>query len=106
LCSVTDHFDHARHVLLMHPKKQSKEIADLLQFDGWAVTPLYVSAVKSKMKKKRKKAAPAPSPEAASALPKDAVSVSSLRKAKMLVEELGGIKQAKTAVDALAQLLD
>ena len=36
--------------LKAHPKKQSKEIAELLQADGWDITPLYVSAVKSKMK--------------------------------------------------------
>ncbi|MBM4090248.1 MAG: hypothetical protein FJ276_12625 [Planctomycetes bacterium] len=92
--------------LKAHPKKQSKEIAELLQAEGWEISALYVSAIKSTMKKKRKKASPSPSSEAAPALPKDAVSVSSLRKAKKLVAELGGIKQAKTAVDALAQLLD
>ena len=59
-----------------------------------------------KAKKTAKKAAPAPAPDAAPAVPKDAVSVGALRKAKKLVQELGGIKQAKTAVDALAQLLE
>jgi len=95
-----------RAALKAHPKKQPKEIAEVLQADGWEISAQRVSLVKSKMKKKRKKAASAPAPEAVPAVPKDAVSVSALRKAKKLVAELGGIKQAKTAVDALAQLLD
>ncbi|MCY2988685.1 MAG: hypothetical protein NTY19_12565 [Planctomycetota bacterium] len=59
-------------------------------------------------KKKNAKAAPAPAPEAAAApaLPKDAVSLALLQKAKRLVAQLGSIKEAKAAIDALAQLLD
>ena len=57
-------------------------------------------------KKKAKKAAAAPAPEAGPVLPKDAVSVGLLVKAKKLVQELGGVKEAKTALNALAQLLD
>ena len=59
-----------------------------------------------KAKKKAKKAAPAPAPEAGPVVPKDAVSVGLLVKAKKLVQELGGVKEAKTALNALAQLLD
>ena len=66
-----------------------------------------VSVVKSAMKKgKKKKAAPAAAPETAPVVPKDAVSVGLLVKAKKLVEELGGVKEAKAALNALAQLLD
>jgi hypothetical protein len=39
-------------------------------------------------------------------LPKDAVSPGSLQKAKKLAAQLGGIKKAKAAIDALAQILD
>lgn len=91
-----------------HPKKQPKEIAELLNAEGWDVKPQRVSVVKSAMKaeKEAKKAAPPPTPEAAPAVPKDAVSLALLCRAKKLVQELGGIKEAKTALNALAQLLD
>jgi len=59
-----------------------------------------------KAKKKGKKAAPVAAPEAGPVVPKDAVSVGLLIKAKKLVQELGGVKQAKTALNALAQLMD
>lgn len=98
-----------RAALKAHPKKAPKEIAELLHAEGWDVTAQTVSVVKSAMKgkkKKAKKAAEAPAPEAAPALPKDAVSVGLLLKAKKLVRELGGVKEAKTALNALAQLMD
>jgi len=60
-----------------------------------------------KAKKRAKKAAEAPAPEAAGpVVPKDAVSVGLLVKAKKLVQELGGVKEAKVALNALAQLMD
>jgi len=94
--------------LKANPKKLPKEIAELLKADGWDVKPQNISVVKSalKAKKKTKKAALPPAPEAAPALPKDAVSVGLLVKAKKLVKELGGVKEAKTALNALAQLMD
>jgi len=48
----------------------------------------------------------APLPEAAPAVPKDAVSVGHLLKAKKLAQELNGVNEAKAALNALAQLLD
>lgn len=95
--------------LKANPKKAPKEIAELLNADGWDVKAQTVSVVKSAMKKakkKAKKAALAPEPEAGPVVPKDAVSVGLLVKAKKLVKELGGVKEAKNALNALAQLLD
>ena len=91
-----------------NPKKGPTEIAELLKAEGWDVTAQRVSVVKSAMKKgkKQKKAAPAPASEAGPVVPKDAVSVGLLVKAKKLVQELGGVKEAKNALNALAQLLD
>ncbi len=96
-----------RAALKAHSEKGPTEIAELLNAQGWDVTAQRVSVVKSalKAKKKAKKAEPAPQP-AAVELPKDAVSIGLLCKAKKLVQELGGIKEAKTALNALAQLLD
>jgi hypothetical protein len=44
--------------------------------------------------------------EAGPVVAKDAVSVALLVKAKKLVQELGGVKEAKIALNALAQLMD
>jgi hypothetical protein len=95
--------------LKANPKKANKEIAELLQAEGWDVKPTYISVVKSNMKgkKKAKKAAAAPAVEAiAPAVPKDAVSMALLQKAKKLAAQFGSVKEAKAAIDALAQILD
>lgn len=93
--------------LKAHPDKLPKEIAELLQAEGWDVKAQSISVVKSAMKAKKKKGKrAAPAPAAAADVPSDAVSIGLLRRAKKLVQELGGIKEAKTALNALAQLLD
>jgi hypothetical protein len=63
---------------------------------------------KAKTKRGKKavsKAAPAVAASTAAA-PADLVSVAALQKAKKLVQELGGVKEAKHALAALGQLLD
>jgi len=95
-----------RAAVKTYPKKGPKEIAELLNTEGWDVKPQQISVVKSAMRAKKKKAAAAPAPEAGPVLPKDAVSVGLLVKAKKLVQELGGVKEARTALNALAQLMD
>jgi hypothetical protein len=97
--------------LKANPTKTNKELSELLKADGWDAKATYISVVKSNMKGKKKKAkaksAPAPAEAAAApAVPKDAVSVALLQKAKKLAAQLGGIKEAKAAMDALAQILD
>jgi len=95
--------------LKANPKKLPKEIAELMNAEGWDVTAQRISVVKSalKAKKKAKKAAaPAPEPEAGPVVPKDAVSVGLLVKAKKLAAQFGSIEEAKNALNALAQLLD
>ena len=90
--------------------KSPKEIAEIVTASGITTTAGQVSNVKSILASKKKaKAAPAAAPAAeaaAPALPKDAISVALLQKAKKLVAQLGSIKEAKQAIDALAQLLD
>ena len=58
--------------------------------------------------RKKANAAAAPSPEAAATpvVPKDVISIDLLQKAKKLAAQLGGIKEAKAAIDALTQILD
>jgi hypothetical protein len=59
-------------------------------------------------KKKRRRKAAAKAAEAAqtAAAPTDMISVAALQKAKKLIQELGGVKEAKQALGALSQLLD
>ena len=100
--------DAVRAALEAHPDKMPKEIAEILQAQGLDVKPQLISTIKFNLKsKKGRKAAPkaaakkAPAPKAA-----DAVSLDSLKKAQELAKQLGGIKQAKAAIAALAELVD
>jgi len=97
-----------RQALTDNPGKPLKEVSAMLKEQGFDASAAYISKIKSKMqgkRKKRKKAA-TPALDAAPAVAKDTVSVSLLCKAKKLAAELGGIKEAKAALAALAQLLD
>lgn len=104
-----------RDALTAEPKAMPKDIADKLTSQGVNVTANEVSQAKYQLKiakkKRRQKAASqavgaAPSAAAAAATAGDLVSVAALQKAKKLVQELGGVKEAKQALVALAQLLD
>jgi chemotaxis protein CheY-P-specific phosphatase CheC len=93
--------------LKAHKDKSPKEIAEIVTATGITTTAGQVSNVKSILAAKKKaKAAPAPEVAAAPAVAKDAVSVGLLQKAKKLAAQLGGIKAAKQAIDALAQIMD
>ncbi len=101
--------DAVRAALEAHPDKMPKQIAEILQAQGLDVTPQLVSTTKFNLKaKKDKPAAPKAAAKAAPAATKaaDAVSLDSLKKAKELATQLGGIKQAKAAIAALAELVD
>lgn len=97
-----------------HPNAGPTEISTALKEQGIEVTPTYVSGirVKLKVKKQQKKAArqvTLATPAAAVAVAQvadDSVSLESLRKAKALVRELGGVDQARQALKALSVLLD
>jgi len=95
--------------LAANSKSTPKEISEMLKAQGVDASPGYVSTIKTNLKGKKKAkkvAAPAPEPEAGPVVAKDAVSIGLLVKAKKLVKELGGVQEAKAALNALAQLLD
>ncbi len=93
--------------LRIHKDKSPKEIAEIVTASGIPTTAGQVSNVKSLLASKRKaKAAPVAEEAAGPVVPKDAVSVALLVKAKKLVRELGGVASAKQALNALGQLLD
>ena len=101
-----------RDALAADPKGMPKDIADKLTAAGLNVTAQEVSQMKYQLKaakkKKRQQKAAAKTAEAApaAAVPADMVSVAALQKAKKLIQELGGVKEAKQALAALSQLLD
>ncbi len=103
--------------LQAHPDKMPKELAKLLQAEGWDIKAQRISVVKSKLKdrnkqkarrKPRTKTAPVEAPAVAATAPKseEGISFDSLKKAKQMAEQLGGIQQAKAAIAALAELVD
>ena len=104
--------EQVRQAWRAHPRMEPKEITALLQAQGLEVTSAYVSGIKFQMNKKKgkkqaKAAAPAmAAPTAGPVVPKDAVSLGLLQKAKKLAAQFGSIKEAKQAIDALAQLMD
>lgn len=105
-------------VLDAYPDKMPKELAEMMRAEGWNITAQSISVVKSKLRAKPKRrakpkakapVAAAPSVETPAAKPvktADAISFDSLKKAKELAAQLGGIKEAKAAVAALSELLD
>lgn len=101
-----------RDTLAAEPKAMPKDLADKMTAAGWNVTANEISQAKYQLKvakkKKRQQKAAAKAAEAvpAAAVPADLVSVAALQKAKKLVQELGGVKEAKQALAALSQLLD
>ena len=98
-----------RKALSNNPGKPLKEVSAMLKEQGFDASAAYISKIKSRMqgkRKKRKKAAAARAPEAAPVLPKDAVSVGLLVKAKKLAAQFSSIKEAKEALAALSQLMD
>jgi hypothetical protein len=99
-----------RAALETYPDTPPKEIADMLRAQGWDVKGQYVSTVKAKMKGAgtSKRAAARPARKTAARAPKsaDSISLDSLKKAKELAAQLGGIEKAKAAIAALSELLD
>lgn len=100
-----------------HPDKTPKEIAEIMQAEGWDVDSRSIRGVKSKRKDRKMRGArqrptPAPTrPPIAKSVPpvtltEDDVSFEALIQAKQLAEQLGGIHQAKAAIAALAELVD
>ena len=96
--------------LKQNPGALPVAVSEALKAQGVDVDPKYVSNIKFKLGiKKRRKKAVAKGEEAkpaAGVAPTDMVSVAALQKAKKLVQELGGVKEAKQALAALGQLLD
>ena len=109
-----------------HPTAKPKEVAEALSKEGITVTPAFVSTIRSTSKKKkvskrgrpstRQSARPSTRPSArrggrpsttrrAVSSP-DEVSIDSLLKVKRIVDEMGGVEDARNALAALEKLRD
>ena len=107
-----------RDALNADPDGMPKVIAEKLSAEGWKASAQEVSQIKYQLKAAKKKTgekaasnpakavAAAPAAVSSADAPADLVSVAALQKAKKLVQELGGVKEAKRALAALGQLLD
>ena len=116
-----------RQALDAYPDLMPKQIAQMLQAEGWDVKAQLVSVVKSKLKAQeqgqpqksaqsaaKKRISPprtAPTTPAATRAASPAgkapeISFDSLKKAKELAAQLGGVSQAQEALAALSDLLD
>lgn len=103
-----------RDFLTANPKAKPRQVVAALKEQGHDITAAYVSTIKSLDKKKNGKVGrrgrPAGSTKAAAAAAAQPVAagndnfLQSLLTAKKLAEQLGGIAQAKAAIDALAKL--
>jgi hypothetical protein len=104
-----------RDYLASHPGAKPKEIVDALNSKGIKVSAQFVSTVKTNSKKRgpaKRRGRPVGSTNKTSAARKsaavgrsaDTVSVSSLIKLKRVVEEIGSIEEAKSALDTLEKL--
>lgn len=92
-----------RDYMGQHPKEGPSAVAAALnKREGWKITPAYVSTIKSNAKKKTPgKRGRKPGRRAAGS-----ISEASLLQAKKLAEQLGGVTEAKAALDLLAKLMD
>lgn len=103
-----------------NPKAKPKEVAEALATQGFVVTPQFVSTIRSNAKRKKtarrpgrpagsastKRAGRGSASRPAAAKGKEDVSIDSLLKAKKIVQEMGGVEDARKALDALSKLMD
>lgn len=93
-----------------NPVAGPKEVAEAVTKTGLSVSAQFVSTVLSNAKKKggkvgkpgRKPGRPA---AAAAAIAAPSSSIEHLIKAKKLIDQLGGVAEARAAINALAQIL-
>jgi hypothetical protein len=97
-----------------HPKHKPKQIAEELGKQGVQVTAQFVSTILSTSKRKKSIGKPgrpkgsgasAGKARRSSAKSHEDVSYESLLKVKEIVNEMGGIEQARSALAALARLM-
>jgi hypothetical protein len=102
-----------RDALGAYPDDAPKDIAARLTDEGYTVKPQEVSNLKSAMKRAEaagkpaaaKPAAAIPAASKPAARATDLVSLAALKRVQALAAELGGISEAKKALESLEQLM-
>ena len=107
--AIRDYYD-------ANPDAKPLEVVAAMKKQGVTVNAQFVSTVKSNAKKKTTRGKPTASakksktgkrgPRKATLKADGAISLDSLIKAKQLVEEMGGVEEARNALTALEQLMD
>lgn len=87
-----------------HPDAGPQAVAAALKEQGFECTPGYVSTIKSLAKKRARKGAKKTRTAPVASGTVEGLSLSMLVQAKKLASQLGGVAQAKAAIDALAKL--
>src|SRR5262245_24677479 len=90
-----------RQYLKDHKRAKPKQVVEAFAKEGITIKATFVSTVKTNAKKRKKKRG---GTRAGAAAASDSVSLATLVQAKRLAEQLGGVPQAKAALDALARL--
>jgi len=106
-----------REYYTAHPNAKPKEVVDAMKSKGLSVSAQFVSTVKSNSKKKKgpskRRGRPAGSTNKTSLAKRapartgkgdESVSVDSLLKLKKVVEDIGSIEEAKSALQTLEKL--
>ena len=97
--------DRIRAYYAANPGAKPKEVSAQLKKKGISVTPAFVSTIRSTSKKRGKIGRPGRPVGSVSKTRNGQVSVDTLLAAKELVDQMGGISQAKTAINALEKLM-
>jgi hypothetical protein len=90
-----------------NPGTGPKGVAEALNArEGWKISPAYVSTIKNKMNQKsgKKRGRRGAGRPARSLATPSSVNEKSLIQAKQLIDQAGGVNQARAALDLLAKL--
>lgn len=93
-----------RDYMAQNPDKGPQAVAEALKEAGFEVSAAYVSTIKSLSKKKGGRRGPRKAEGRAPVASGEGLSIAVLVQAKKLAAQLGGVAQAKAALDALAKL--
>jgi len=94
-----------RDYIAANPKSKPKEIVEALKGQGVEVTPAFVSTLRSNDKRKSGAPRGRRGRRPAEAVNGSGLGIESLVQAKKLVDKMGGVGEARRALEALARIL-
>ena len=93
-----------RDYMKANPTAGPQAVSAALKEMGFECSPGYVSTIKSLAKKRGRKSSRKEKTDVAAPVSSEGLSIGLLLQAKKLASALGGVAQAKSALDALAKL--